>query len=357
MKNTRTLLTTLLAAPALLALTLPVDEVAFGPEAGTSVTRTYTSNNQFSLDEMEMSMNGQPMPMDIEMNMDMSMDLSIDVTDTYVAVGDGRPDKLQRTYDALGTEAHFSMEMAMMPDGGQDKDISSSSELEGKTVLFTWNDEEGDFDVAYHESEGDEELLENLKEDMDFRALLPEGDVNAGDTWEIEPKSLISVLFPGGNMGLVPEEDGGSEEMMPGMDGMGADISEMLGDLLEGEASAEYMGTEDADGTTVAVIHFTISISSSNDMTEIVEDSMSEMPEGGPEISVNYVDVEIEMEGEGTLQWDLAASRAHSYEIQGTMNTLMDMGMGVAMGDKEMEMEQSLEMSGTFASSMKVEEN
>ena len=357
MNNTRTLLTTLLAAPVLLALTLPVDEVAFGPEAGSSVTRVYTSNNQFSLDEMEMSMNGQPMPMDLEMSMDMSMDLTIEVTDTFVAVSDGRPDKLQRTYDALGTEAHFSMEMSMMPDGGQDKNISSSSDLEGKTVLFTWDDEEGEYGVEYHESEGDEELLEGLTEDMDFRALLPEGGVSVGDTWEIDPKALISVLFPGGNTGLVPEEEGGSEEMMPGMDGMGANISDMLGDLLEGEASAEYMGTEDVDGTTVAVIHFTISIASSNDMTEIVEESMGDLPEGSPEISINYVDVEIEMEGEGTLQWDLAANRMHSYESQGSMNTLMDMGMGVSMGDNEMEMEQSMEMSGTFASSMTVEAN
>ena len=244
-----------------------------------------------------------------------------------------------------------------MPDGGQEKDITSSSELEGKTVLFSWDDDEGEFTTAYHESEGDEELLEGLTEDMDFRALLPEGDVSVGDTWEIDPKALVSVLFPGGNTGLVPDDEGGAEEMMPGMDGMGANMGEMLGDLLEGEASAEYTGTEEVDGVTVAVISFTISIASSNDMTEIVEESMSEMPDDGPEISVNYVDVEIEMEGEGTLQWDLAANRAHSYEIQGSMNTLMDMGMGVSMGDNEMEMEQSMEMSGTFNSSMTIEAN
>lgn len=357
MKNTRTLLTTLLAAPVLLALTLPVDDVTFAPEAGSSVTRTYTSNNQFSLDEMEMSMNGQPMPMDLEMSMDMSMDMSIEVTDTFVAVGAGRPDQLQRSYDALGAEAHFSMEMAMMPDGGQDRDISSSSELEGKTVLFSWNEEDGEFGVAYHESEGDEDLLETLTEDMDFRALLPVGGVSAGDTWEIDPKDLISVLFPGGDTGLRPDDDGGAEEMMPGMDGMGANMGEMLGDLLEGEASAEYIGTEEVDGVTVAVISFTLSISSSNDMTEMVEDNMAELPDGSPEISINYVDVEIEMEGTGTLQWNLAANRAHSFEAQGSMNTLMDMGMGVSMGDNEMEMEQSMEMSGTFDSTMAVEAN
>jgi hypothetical protein len=39
-----------------------------------------------------------------------------------------------------------------------------------------------------------------------------------------------------------------------------------LGDLLEGEASGEYIGTEEVDGVTVAVIRFTISIASSNDM-------------------------------------------------------------------------------------------
>lgn len=357
MNNSRSKLSILLTAPVLLALTLPGDNLTFAPEAGSSVTRTFTSSNQFSLDEMEVSMNGQPMPMDLDMKMDMSVDIAMEITDTFVAMGDGRPAKLKRTFDSLGSESHFSMEMAMMPGGGQEKDIGSSSELEGKTVEFTWNDDEETYDVAYFESEGDEDLLEDLAEDMDFRALLPAGEVAVGDTWEIDVSELTSVLFPGGNPALVPDDDGSDEMGMPGMDNMGGNMADMIGDLLEGEATAEYRGIEEVDGIQVAVIAFTVSISSSNDMTEVVEEAMGELPEGSPDMSINFVDIEIEMEGEGTLQWAIAANRPHSFEIRGTLATMMDMGMAIAMGDQEAEMEQSMEMSGSFESSMLVEEN
>jgi hypothetical protein len=358
MNNTRTPLFSAAALPVLLALALPGgDAIAFAPATGHSVTRTWKTNTQMSLDDMEMSMNGQPMPMEIEMEMDMGMDLTVEVTDEFVSLMDGRPGSLTRSFDVIGSSGSFALEAEMIPGGGDEKSIEASSELEGKSVVFTWNEEDGDYDVAYHESEGDEELLEGLEEDMDLRALLPEGEVAEGDTWEIDVKSLTNVLAPGGDMALVPELD--DEEMMgmPGMENMGRGMNDMLGDLLEGDASGTFNGFQEVDGVRVAVIAIAISIESSNDMTDKVMEAMEEMPEEIGEFSIDYMDVEIEIEGEGTLYWDVEAGHAHSYEMQGSMGFITDMGMNVAMGDQEMEIEQTFEMSGTFENSMSIAQN
>ena len=75
------------------------------------------------------------------------------------------------------------------------------------------------------------------------------------------------------------------------------------------------------------------------------------------DFSIEYMDVEVEIEGEATLYWDVEAGHAHSYEMNGSMSFMTDMGINVAMGDQEMEIEQTFEMSGTFENSMGIEKN
>jgi hypothetical protein len=305
---------------------------------------------------MEMSMNGQPMPMEMEMEMDMDMKMSFEVTDTFVSMMEGQPKELHRSYDVLESNGSFSVEAELMPGGGEEKAITASSELEGKTVAFKWNDESGEYEASYHESEGEEELLEGLTEDMDFRALLPAGSVEEGDTWEIDVKKLTAILAPGGDMGLLPELDEEEMSMMPGMQDFGRGMNDMLGDLLEGEATGTFKGFREVDGTNVAVIALTVSIESSNDMTDKVADAMGELPIEA-EINIDYMDIEVEIEGEGTLYWNTETGHAHSYELSGSMGFITDMGMTMTMGDQDMEMEQTFEMSGTFENAMAISVN
>ena len=86
MKHSKALLVSALTAPALLALALPGDKVEFHPSEGLSLTRTFTSKTELTLDDMEMTMNGQPLPMEIEMDMDMTMSQTVVVTDEIGAL-------------------------------------------------------------------------------------------------------------------------------------------------------------------------------------------------------------------------------------------------------------------------------
>ena len=102
---------------------------------------------------------------------------TLEVSDRYEAVGEGRPTKLKRSFDKIGTSTHVSVSNPVI--GDKETDIPATSELEGVTVLFSWNDSAGEYDVAFADgADGDEELLENLTEDLDLRGFLPDKEVS-----------------------------------------------------------------------------------------------------------------------------------------------------------------------------------
>lgn len=352
MKHPIALSVAAVAIPALIAASLPADRVEFRPADGLSLTRTYTTKTELTLDDMEITMNGSPGP-EMEMEMDMTMTQRVVVSDSLGSLAEGRPAKLVRSYDELDQQSEFAMEIAMMPAGNQQKSIEATSELQGKKVVFTWDDEAQSYKTAF-EGEGDEALLEGLEEDMDLRALLPADEVTEGDTWQIEPKRLRALLAYGGNLKLKPSaEDMGGQEM-PGMDGM-TDFSSVFGELLEGEASGEYRGTRDVDGVNCQVIHIKLDIDASADISDKVQEAMKDLPNDQvQQIKIERMDMEMALEGEGDLYWDPAARVAHSFELTGTTTLNMDMGMTMSMGEQTMNLEQNFKLSGSFASSIAI---
>jgi len=350
MKRISTICLPLLAIPLLSATLAPGDTVAYRPASGTKVARNWSLKQDLTLDEMDMTMNDQPMPIPGEMSMDMSNEATIEVTDVLVEMEGGKPTKLRRTYDKLGGDGHFAVEMAAMPNGGMDQSLTSSSELEGKTVAFTWNADESKYDRAFHESEGEEKLLEHLDEDMDLRAIAPGREVAAGDTWTIDVKQLRALLMPGGDVGVRPDKSGDDQMdgMMPGMDNFG-DMSDMLGDMLEGEATAEYQGLQDVEGGKYGVIKLKLEIQSNNDMADKLQDMLQELPDGMGEMTFDHMDVEFGLEGEGTVLWDTELGMIRKVDLSGKVSMSVDVAMQLKVQGREMAMEQSMTMSGTIA--------
>jgi len=355
MKHLSSLALLAVALPLAVAFHAPADTIEFAPARGLTLTKTFTSQGDFSMDNMTMLMNGQESPMMPDMDMSFETAQTIVVVDEYGKTEDGRPLKLTRTYDEIATAVEIAMSIDM---GGetqdQDQSVESSSELEGLTVEFTWDEEEEEYVREFPDGDGDEELLEGLLEDMDLRALLPAGKVSKGDEWEIDPTNLIPVLAPGGDLSL---EMGEEIEMTMGPSPGGMDFTEMLGDLLEGEATATFEGIREVDGLQIAVITIVVEIDSANDMTDMVAGSMDEqeLPEG-MEMSIDRMDIEIELEAEGTLHWDVEGGHVHSFDLSGEISMLIDMAMSLEIpGQGEMTIENSMEMSGTMAQSLVVE--
>ena len=343
MKQYRNILVPALVAPALVAFATPAAELAFRPDAGATVTLTIEQTSEVTLDDMSIAVNGQEMDpaMMGGMEMTMSSTQTVTITDEFGAVEDGRPTKVKRTFDSLGGSTSMSMSNDMI--GDTETDAESASELEGSTVKFEWNAENGEYDVSFDGDEGDEELLEGLEADLTLRAFLPDSEVSEGDSWEVDPEAMRSVLAPGGSLKLEPEE---TEEA--GMMGAGPTPSpdQFLQDM-EGSINATFKGMRDEDGVQVAVIAVEFNVASAADLTDMLADAMSEN-DMGMEIDIEAFDMEFSYEGEGEIHWNVQAGVVHGCEISGEVELVIDQAMnmgGTPQGD--MSMEQSMTMAGT----------
>ena len=348
MKLSRLLLAPVLTTPVLLAFAALGESPTFSPEEGTKLTKRIVVKTELSLDEMTMIMNGEEVPAEMmQMSMESTITVVATVTDEYVSVGDGRPTKLKRTFDELNSETEVSMSSSQMPDDVNNSS-SGSSDLEGLTVVFSWDEDEGDFTAEFDEdSDGDDELLEGLTEDLDFRAMLPDGEVSEGDSWDVDPMAIRAIFAPGGNVKIASEDRAAGGGMMGGASPM--NVGQFL-EELEGDVTAELTGIEEEDGIRIAVIALSIDVSSSMDLTDHLSESMEnqEMPEGMEiEIEVDSFDSEFLFEGEGELRWNLTAGIVYSLEVTGEVSQINDTAMNMSIGGMEQSMEQTMTFAGT----------
>jgi hypothetical protein len=290
----------LLALPAACALcALPLtDEISLGVDAGTALRRTIVQELSMELAEMTMIQDGEEVPPEAFADFEMSMRQSdrIVVTDTYVEMDGARAKRLKRTFDELTGEESQSQ----TPPGGeaQEESADRSSELEGKTVLFSLGEDGDEYEVAFEGEEGDEALLGELECDMDLLALLPSGDVEEGEEWELDIAAFDEALSPGGDLAIVSPDD--TED----------DSEEQFEKNRKGSATATYLGRREVDGIEVAVIELKAEL-------ETFAES-EETGEGDYEGLNTTTRMEIEIDFEGELAWNVEAGHAQSFKVEGT---------------------------------------
>ncbi len=356
MKKLLFLVAPLLFLPALQAVRPPVAKLRFAPAAGTKLTRTFENKTEFSLDNMTLKVNGQESPKP-EMEMTMTQDQKVVVSDEFVKVRDGAPALLRRKFDDLGSQMAVEAKIEMM---GQSQDQNHSgkgaSELTGKTVVFTWDEDSKSFKTAFDPAEEKGELLKGLSEDMDLRVLLPKDEVKAGDEWDIDVGQLVHVIAPGGELKIKPEEkaDAAAPGGMGDMSGMSG-VSEWLGDAMTGKAKAKFTGMREVSGHSYAVISLDVKIKGSKDLTEIAQAAIEKAPQEGMKMKTESVDVEFEIAGQGELLWDVEAGVAHSFDFSGPSSAHVDTGMSIEIQDRKMEVEYGMQLSGTMTLKLTIE--
>jgi len=357
MKKTLLLAAPLLLLPALQALRPSAGKLRFAPAAGTKLTRTFENKAEFSLDGFTLKMNGQDSPMKPEIEMTMTQSQKVVVSDEFVKVGEGAPKVLRRKFDDLGSQMAVDSKIEMM---GQTQDQNHSgkgaSELTGKTVVFTWDEEAKSFKTAFDPAEDKAELLKGLREDMDLRVLLPKSEVKVGDEWDVEPSDLVGVISPGGELKIKPEEKAGAESPMGmgDMSGMSS-MSDWLGEAMTGKAKAKFTGMREVSGHSYAVISLEVKVKGSKDMTDGVKAAIEKQAQEGMTMETKSVDVEFEIQGQGELLWDMEANYAHSFEFSGPASFRMDIAMNIEVQGQKMEIEQGMELSGTMALKLALE--
>ena len=180
---------------------------------------------------------------------------------------------------------------------------------------------------------------------MDLRAFLPKEEVSEGDTWKIDLDDIATLMLPGGDLKLRPEDMGDVDvEMFEAL--FEDEFSSVLEDLLTGKCECEYAGEREEDGVKVGEIEIEIEIASNVDFSEIlmaIFDIMAEQAGEMPDILIEAADVDLDLEATGTLIWNLEAGVFQSFEMAGDMTIALEIAIS-----GEVEAEIAVELSGTI---------
>jgi hypothetical protein len=256
---------------------------------------------------------------------------------------------LVRSFEALSSDTNIEVS----PNPGMEMpSMAGSSELEGKAVRFKWNDEEGDYDRSFVDGEGDEALLEKLEEDMDLRVFLPQEEVAEEGTWTVELVNLDTILTPGGNLHLMPEDMEVDQDAMDRLTEIFEGFAAKYADQLEGECKCTYKGLREEGGANVAEIAIELEVAATLDLTEvfseIIRASIEESGAGDQvQFSFDSADLSVDFEGSGTLLWNPSTGLPHSFQLSGDVTFGIDMALGIeAMGESQ-DVDASVELSGS----------
>lgn len=260
----------------------------YAPAEGLRLVRTFEHRMERSLDELRLLRDGEEQELAEQPEIGMTNTGRVVVTDTIVAVDAGRPRKLVRVFDAI--------EQQVTESGPREVEKEGATELEGRSVTFTWSDEDGDFAVDWTDEEGDDALLEGLDEDMDLRGFLPPGEVAEGEVWDVDVRSFMRFTNPGGELGIDTDPPMREEEL---------ELRRRMRDAATGAIEAELTGERDVDGTRVGVIAVRAKIASEAEL------------ESETKIGTSVHGLNVGMDLEGELLWDLEAGHVRSGEIAG----------------------------------------
>lgn len=346
----------LLCVPALLALQPRDAKISFDLASGSTKTKNFLTVVTMNLDDMSMMMNGNPSPMQPELELSTVTTTSVTITDEYKKVGGGQPLQLQRTFDSMENSDAKEMEMEMMGQSqSQNLTTESTTDLESLTVQFDWDEDAGEFVASFPNDDGDADLLEDLTEDMDFRTLLPEGEVSEGDEWKLDPTTLQHVFAAGGDLHFVPEESD-EDELNMGSDTGGA--ADWFNEDMEGVATATFQGlAKNDDGVNLATIEIAFELNNAIDVTEEAQEALEngDMPPQVDDMSIESVDTDVALEGKGTLLWNMDEGCVYSMEISSDMELAMDMTMNISTNGMDIEIGQAFEFTGTMELTVTVE--
>jgi len=347
----RTLSTTaLLASPLLLAAAQPRDSVSLRLEAGHECTRTFALSQELALVEMSQLFDGQEQPGGDEMEREQSATLEFSVSDSVLAAEDGVAMRLSRSYDELAETRRTFFSHPMMSEPNE-MEREAESELAERTVVFE-RDEDGEYSATFEGEDDDEDpLLQGLDADLDFSVLLPEGDVERGDSWEVDGDALRFLLRPGGSLKLVP--DGADMDVM-----MQLEDHEFENELeYDGVIEVVYVGQREADGDSIAILELTVDVSNEVDLTEQMA-SMNEdgdLPEGAVMPEFDLAEESTSWEGEGVLSWNLEAGRLHALTLELDIEQSSYQEMSIEFGGEGHQIESSETMAGSFELTVSVE--
>jgi len=334
--------TVLLGSLLLLAYQPPVDQVQFHPADGFELAKTFTMSGSFELGDISMVVSGQDMSGMIPIeDASGSAEMTLSVVDHYVKTVDGKPIEFAREFVKSGAEWEMAEE-----SGDQEDWI----ELDGETIVFKWNDETKSYDRSFKDGEGDQEKLDEMginPELLDYRSLLPQNGVSAGDRWSVSPKGLGSALMFGLDFDDLPSmtDEIADPDAAAIFDQLKPSFEEMMDSF---KTDCEYVGTRDEGGVNVGVIKVHVVADGAIDMAQIIEEMARKQipPEVQVEMSLDTAAFTVKLNADGELLWNLEKGVPYSFELGGKVELAFELDASVSAEGQEQTIEANVEMMG-----------
>lgn len=271
---------------------------------------------------------------------------TLSLTDDLRSVAGGRPTLLQRHFD---TDL-FHLELASLegPNRGKPTSSDAHSFLEGTGIVFTWIPAERDWARYYDEREELEEYLAELRQDLDFLALLPDHAVAPGDKWEVAPERWLDVVAPCGRV-----ERRWPKELDPYFarslsSGIGGGLSQLFGGTCQGGGRLQFLRVDESSGVKLARISVELDLALARDQDpSTVHRGAADDPAtlAGPRVHVEWA-----YQARGELVWNLAAKRAERLSMNGTQKiTARLFADASATASEETELAGTLKIESTLA--------
>jgi hypothetical protein len=302
----------------LIALAFPAQDETFRlvwePTPGPAHHEWVTAHHLF-VDTVTRTVEDTVIPMN--MRFSLRTERRLTVNDEVLRLDATRPTEVRREYQTVEMSAH------MEPVGVQDipmptSDIVLTSEVAGKSVIWTWVPQEGQFGRYYDGVEAKESILPYLREDLGLRALLPGRAVQVGSTWKIDPLALRDVLEPGGRLSLT--SDRGSRLLKRNI---GAGMGGGLYHLFSGQATGNVVAKLSRVDGDVAVVTLTLDrVRYLADLANYVTENILGR-ESAAGLDITGGRLILDLNGEGTLFWDISKGRAKAFELKADQSVEM----------------------------------
>lgn len=279
-------------------------ELRFAPEPGLALRKSFERVDATKSRGVRSSMAGHEQ--DFDQRHDTEGKARLVVVDRYVEVDGGRVLALERTYEEFERENHSEFEHEAT---SMDTDGVATNELDGLTVRFTWNADDEAYVAACNEAE--DEWLEQLEADRDYAALLPDGEVDAGDEWTIDAETFQTLTRPLEDLPLdwETEQDGDTVgETIEDEEVAEPDETEEHEELT-GEITARFDGMREIDGREFAVIALKGELVSTTRIS-----GSTESEEQGDSSFEHETRAEHEIRGE--CLWDGAGAHLHALTVE-----------------------------------------
>lgn len=324
-------LSTSLLAPTLCFLALgSAESMRFAPAEDLVLAKSFRLEAEVTLTAIEASVNGeqQEIPELPEFKLEARAQASL--SDRYLAAEDGRPTRFERTFGELG-----SSNVVRGPQGTEETE--RTSELEGRTVRFTWDADDEEYAAVFAEGDEDTDLLEDLRGDIDLLELMPSGDVEEGETWSPSLDLVHRIFDPVGELHLEQADD--DEEDNP--------WAELMDDALldpTGEFTVTWVRRYKEGGLDLIELDVVIDVEgSAQDETTQEEEG----PMGPLEIQLDLT-ATLDVDMKGKMIWNATGNHFHSLDLEGTLGIQHDEIRNFTIMDTEREVKQKRVFEGTI---------